>query len=922
MNGSPALARQQADHHAGSRFGQLTFTAVDDGSGPGGWRTRPDGLDPDEQRRLESAITTQLAIVHPIPAFPSPEEAAALPRRLLYAPTSGGAAYWHTAPAGLDATGRPGNAFVHVVLDRTPQEPQPAFRPSDLWRSQRWLTPFGHPQVLEAIRAALPAPPWPDGPLHRARVLEFLLDPGHWRIDVLAGLLDAVAAAMLSGPRVVLGTDSPESGACWIAAVSQLMAPAASRRFHWSTLESPSTLDGVFRHGVHLAVVPAEHLSKVPRSYVVVYENEQLKPGLYGADPHRTAAGSAVPVTPWSVIAQEVLRDEETAERALALQDAVGADVDVSRLDPGWALAMAVARMPELSEVHQDAARLVRDGGPVGPVALRATPELARTHADQVGDVLGRSTDELLAMAADGDGTGVAGGAWTIYLERALDDDAWLRRPEGVELPPQWSSAWQHRAGFLDRISDRLERLADEVGSGAAPPTPPHALLALRLADVAVRCGASSGDEVARAAQRTVSRCAAPVLLDHDAARDLVGAVGPLDEATQLTVVRPAVAAVVGTLDRPRGDRVPPAVLSWLFPVAPQPPVGDASPDPLLRELAAQVTRVVADPSAFARLALVDAVADVAVAADSGDDAEAGRAEREVARLLTGRRWTPTELRVVAGHVPRSPAVAEALLRSVVTESNSAVEPLLPDLERFRPEWPVTRAGGSVLLTAVSARRLAQTWWRGPQPEVTSRLARELVATAATLLPALAEHDLEPESLSDQILASVSAAIAVAVVCWPASGMPLSMGQALIDALGEERQPHAVELVCTALQKAVVSEVELVHAALCGDSGYPFPATVPEAVRELGRLEAVVDGRRAALLEHVVRQRVANTAFDRYEMNDQVLRLVNQQLTPRSAHEADGRLKEVRTFAQLWWGRLGLPMDIRGMRSPWGRSRS
>ena len=72
MNGSPALARQQADHHAGSRFGQLTFTAVDDGSGPGGWRTRPDGLDPDEQRRLESAITTQLAIVHPIPAFPSP----------------------------------------------------------------------------------------------------------------------------------------------------------------------------------------------------------------------------------------------------------------------------------------------------------------------------------------------------------------------------------------------------------------------------------------------------------------------------------------------------------------------------------------------------------------------------------------------------------------------------------------------------------------------------------------------------------------------------------------------------------------------------------------------------------------------------------------------------------------------------------
>ena len=153
MNGSPAPAPPHPDERTVGRFAQLVFTAVDDGDGPGGWRARPaEGLDPVEQRSLESAITTQLATARPIPAYPTPEEARALPRRLLYAPAAGGTAYWHTAPAGLDATGRPGNVFVHVVLDRTPQEPEPAFRPTDLWRSPRWLTPFGHPQVLDAVR--------------------------------------------------------------------------------------------------------------------------------------------------------------------------------------------------------------------------------------------------------------------------------------------------------------------------------------------------------------------------------------------------------------------------------------------------------------------------------------------------------------------------------------------------------------------------------------------------------------------------------------------------------------------------------------------------------------------------------------------------------------------------------------------------
>ena len=915
MNGSPAPAPPHPDERTVGRFAQLVFTAVDDGDGPGGWRARPaEGLDPVEQRSLESAITTQLATARPIPAYPTPEEARALPRRLLYAPAAGGTAYWHTAPAGLDATGRPGNVFVHVVLDRTPQEPEPAFRPTDLWRSPRWLTPFGHPQVLDAVRGALPVPPWPDGPLHRGRVLEFLLDPGHWRMDVLAALLDAVAAAMTAGPPVVLAVDSPESGACWIAAVSHLMAAAASRRFHWSTLESPSTLDAAFELGVHLAVVPAALFPPGPQRHPVLHESEQLKPGLYGADPHRTAAGSEIAVTPWSVIAQEVLRDEETAAHALALQDAVGAEVgaevDMARLDPGWALAMAVAQMPELSEVQQDAARLVRDAGPVGPVALRTAPDLARAHADLIGDALGRSTGDLLAAAREEERAGAADTAWTTYLFRVLDDDDWLRRPGGVPLPPETSSAWRHTAEFLERIGDRLERLAEGVEPGGAPPAS-DALLVLRLADAVIRCGAGPADEVARAAQHTVRRCASPLLLDHATARELVDAVGPLAEPTQLAVVRPAVAAAVEGLNRPRGERVQPAVLRWLFPVPPRPPADEGPADALLRELAAQVTAVVADPSAFARQALVDAALEVTA------DATAAPAEAEIARLVDGRRWPPAELRSVARYAARSPAIAKALLQSVLTEPNSALDGLLADLDQAGPAWSVTRAGGSeaVLFSAVSVRRLAQTWWRGPQPEVTSRSARELAATAATLLPAAADRGLGPERLAGQLRVSVVAAVAVAVVCWPGSRVPVSVGRPLLDALRDE-QVHAAELIVTALQNAVVAEVELVHAALCGAPGYPLPATVPEAVRELGRLTAVVGGESAALLEHVVRWRARNAAFVPHEMNDEVLHLVRQQLAPGSVYDEDDRLREVGAFAQLWWQRQGLPIGVEARRFP------
>jgi hypothetical protein len=913
------------------RFGQLTFTSFDDGRGPVGWRTRNRSeLTGEEQKGLEAAITTQLATVSPIPQFPTPDEQAALPRRLMYAPAwPHGVAYWHSVPAGPDPRGRPGNVFVHVVLDRTPGAPEPAFRPPEVWRSPHWLAPFGQAQVLAVTPATTGTLPWRDGVLDRARVLQFLLDPEQWRIDVLAGLLDAVAEAMrrpqprgASGPTtgVVLGTVSPESGAHWIAAIAQFMSPTTSRYFHWSTLESPADLPAVFAQGVHLAVVPAEHLPAVPAGHVVVHELEQLKPRLPGADPHRTQAGSTITVTPWSSVVREVLQDLPTAEKALDLQDSVAAAVGDRNLEPGWALAMAVAQMPELDDAYADAAQLV---GEVSPAGLRAAPALARVRKRLLGGLAGGSTDEAYAQVqrAVTDGADV-GPAWSRYLERALDDDRWLQRPGGVPLPPPDSpDLVRYREAFAEHVRHRLDQVLD------APEPTGQALLAIRLADITARCGlheTSDGVHLLRTAQVAVDRCAAPVLLDAADAPALLDAVGPLDEATQDVVVRPALAPAVDRVPRPRGDRVSWSVMRWLFPEPPSPPGVEEifgagrRPDGLVRELAAQVTSVVSDPSAFALLALADAVADLpATPVPAG---KPSRAAREVDRLMSGRSWRPDELRVVAGRTAGSPGVAEALLRTVVAERlDDDMASLFTEIERSaqgRPDDGVDTAAG-VLLTAVRARRLADSWWRGPEPEVTSRRARELISAMSPLLPALAAHRLPPDQLSDQLLASAAGAVAVAAIGWPGAGAPVPMGQELLAALRDHTK--VVEIVDQAVRHGVVAEIELVHAALCGASGYPLADTVASPVRQLGGLEVVVHGQRLPLLEQVVARRVQRSAIDVVDVNERVLRLVGQQLLSGfTIQEADHQVLQARAFAQSWWAQRGAPHEI-GSGGSWFR---
>ncbi len=134
------------------RFGQLTYSSFDRGDGRGGWQVKETSgaLTPDEVQTLSSRVATRFDAGVEVGPFPTPDEVVALPRRLVYAPVPGhGMGYWHTAPAGADASGRPGNVFAHVLLDRAPATVD-ALRPVDLWRSPDWLTPFNSEQVLAA----------------------------------------------------------------------------------------------------------------------------------------------------------------------------------------------------------------------------------------------------------------------------------------------------------------------------------------------------------------------------------------------------------------------------------------------------------------------------------------------------------------------------------------------------------------------------------------------------------------------------------------------------------------------------------------------------------------------------------------------------------------------------------------------------
>ena len=538
---------------------------------------------------------------------------------------------------------------------------------------------------------------------------------------------------------------------------------------------------------------------------------------------------------------------------------------------------MAVAQIPELGEVHCDAATLA--ARPVRSISgLNPAPWPHPRPADQRhprGD-----PRDLLAEAEEAAATGRSPDqAWTFYLEYTIGDDAGSsapvgsrcrrRRPVcggiGVASPYPYGSA---STACRNRRDRRAAREARAVGS--APRRRRHPVGAARTA---------AGDAVVQSARTAVRRAAAVALLDPGTAPDLLTAVGPFGEPTQRVVVRPALEDVVASSMRRRGERVPPAVLRWLYPELPtrsmlgscRPP-GRGTPcsarSPLRSPMSSRNRRRSCSRHCPMRSPTCRRCRRPHLSGPS-------RGTAEVERLLAGRSWGPAALRALVGRMSRSPALQEAMLRLVLTHRmDDDLADLLTDLDETTRTWSSDSGRGSdgALRGAVQLCRLADTWWRGPESESASHAARGLVETVEPLLDPRPPRGLPVTEWREQLAGSVVAATAVATVRRPYGEGFAPLDQRLLHADIDHHE--AVRLLDRALSNSVLSEVDLVLAALGGAPDYPLAATVPASVLDLGRTEVTADGQRGRLLELVVRRRADRQEMAVHDVNERVLRLV------------------------------------------------
>ncbi|MBP3082284.1 GAP1-N2 domain-containing protein [Mycolicibacterium fortuitum] len=415
-----------------TRYGQLAYTSFDKVGSAGGWQVKEStgGLTDDETQQLIAGVRTVFNPVQPLPAYPTPEQLDGGPRRLAYRPLDSGAAgYWHSIPAGSDSTGRPGNVFAHVLLDR---QPDAARRPIEWWRSAQWLRPYGPAAVA---RAALPPhAPEPGSVVTKDSVIAFALDPSTWRLTTLFGLLDAVVAALAGGPPVVLGAESVESAAQWIGLVSFLMSSGTAAELGFSTFDRADQVALALQSGQHLTAVPLGDLGAVPAGVVGIGETDLISLGELGGEPHRTSSGQPIEVTAWSAMAQVVLLDPDSARPLLDDIDRFAAEVSDAGLHPAWPMAMAVAANAEFADAIDDAHEVITTFSPPG---VPAGSVAAQVIAGVLSDVVGTSTAEAWRAVQSLPNGAAAVYADVSYLCRALADDAWLTQVGPVPLGPR-----------------------------------------------------------------------------------------------------------------------------------------------------------------------------------------------------------------------------------------------------------------------------------------------------------------------------------------------------------------------------------------------------------------------------------------------------------------------------------------------------
>jgi hypothetical protein len=456
-----------------TRYGQLAYTSYDKADSAGGWQIKQisGALSEDEVQTLVAGVRTTFDPVDPLPSYPTPEQLERGPRRLAYRHIDARrAGYWHTVPAGSDSTGRPGNVFAHAVLDRTP-DAAPRHRPIQRWRSPLWVCPYG---AVAVARAALSdEAPGPAAAVTKDSVVAFALDTSTWRLATLFGLLDAVAAALDGGAPVVLGVETADAAAQWIGLVSFLMSPGTAARLNFSTFDRADQLGLALQSEQHLTAVPVVDLAAVPAGVVVLDETATLSLGELAGEPHRTATGQPIAVTPWSAMAQVVLLEPGSARAVLDDIDRFASQIEDTALPPAWPMAMAVAAADEYADAHAEAHSVIAAHTPRG---ARPGSAVDATMTEVMTALVGSSTADAWDAVQHAPPGSASARADLTYLRRAVKDDMWLSQLGPVPVGPRRI----HRppTELLAEVDSALEQARD-VGPDQV----------LRLVDFLMRAG-------------------------------------------------------------------------------------------------------------------------------------------------------------------------------------------------------------------------------------------------------------------------------------------------------------------------------------------------------------------------------------------------------------------------------------------------
>ncbi|MGU3291489.1 GAP1-N2 domain-containing protein [Williamsia sp. M5A3_1d] len=907
---------------------QMTYSSFDDGSGDGGgWQVKQTVgvLSNAEQMALKYWVSTTFDTVDPLPQYPSPEDIYAFPRRLVYtAMESGRVGFWHTAPAGADGSGRPGNVFAHLILTRGGDLHDEALRPIDLWRSPDWLTPYGPAEVTAAV---ITSPGVRRGTeVNRDRVIDFLCDPTEWRAGVLAVLLDAAAAAITGGPTVVLGVASADAAAMWIGCVTHFMSAPVAKSFHFSTFERADDLPIVIARGVHLVAVPTADLARLGEVENLVVVSGDETPGLgdLGGAPHTTSSGSVVEVTPWSVMAQSALTSTEVAHDILHKQDAVAAALGPVETHPAWAVAMAVAATDDLhDELVDEAAAVIARHSPEG---LRSIAALVDSAASLLGRAIGQSAQDAWEWldgakpTAEGYSVSVEM-ILAVYVERALADEDWLvagERVPALPSPPRAEWVPRHLADVVRRLVDRLYEMFVRPDANAS-------IRLVRVLDLLVRCGCigptatnvehgSTPGTMAPDQLPVMERCrvmfdrsVVPILVSPDA-DGFVDRCGSVSARTSAMIFIPVIAVAPALHQGAIGSRLSTVVLSWLLPQLPDPPRTDSLADGIVRRPDLVLAAEAAYMGLHGQLSSARPMARYAPLVLTRMCEQSSNPLVVPADPSPVFRFPFRDVRLLSSLLAGASDAHQSLLPARFLSSLLVTEPWSSDLQDLavRAEWNTPENGrrpladpspSDVAGVAMAAIRLRSQWSEIGVEELTS-LQRRLPTVLTSL------RSFTPSEYAAGIARTVTITAVVAMTIDPEVDLDLDVLEPIVLHAHASARPHLISSLSEIARRRLIDQGHLAVAAIMGTAQ---PSRLPTPIEQLfGSLFVEEDDGDQSLLDAVVNDLVERGVYRGPHDVEEVEVLLGSRMRLMSNDGADKVFGQHRKLIRHWLDDRGL----------------